>query len=177
MLKFLKIQEEHLALLLTWRTDPEVTRYMFTDVADDLEAQKKWHQKTLTDDSSRYWIISYQDKCIGAVYLTDMDFANKHCGWGYYIGDASARSLGGIIPPYLFNYIFHELKFIKLIAEVMEGNQNVMKLQEMFGSRLVGRYENHIYKYDKYHDVFIYELLADTWNSSKKYKRFIAEFE
>jgi UDP-4-amino-4,6-dideoxy-N-acetyl-beta-L-altrosamine N-acetyltransferase len=162
---------------LKWRTLPEVTRYMFTDIDYDLERQRQWHKNLQTDDTSRYWVISYQDTCIGTIYLTDMDHRNTHCAWGYYIGEASARSLGGIIPPYLFNYIFHELKFSKIIAEVMDGNQNVAKLQEMFGSRFVGRYENHIYKYDKYHDVLIYELLADTWNSSKKYKRFVAEFE
>ena len=82
-----------------------------------------------------------------------------------------------MIPLYLYNYIFHELKFTKVIAEVMVGNENVMKMHEMFGYRSVGHYENHIYKYGEYHDVFIYELLADTWNSSKKYKRFVAEFD
>ena len=177
MLKFLKIREEHLELLLNWRTLPEVTRYMFTDVDGSIENQQKWYQNTLTDDSVRYWIISYQDQFIGTVYLTDIDCANKHCTWGYYIGEAAGRSLGGLIPPYLFNYIFHDMKFSKVLAEVMEGNENVMKLQEMFGSRLVGRYEDHIYKYGQYHDVLIYELLAKTWNSSKKYKRFVAEFE
>lgn len=177
MLKFLKIQEEHLPLILSWRTDPEVTRYMFTDVDDDLDAQKKWYQKILTDESSRYWIISYQDQPIGVIYLTDMDHRNRHCRWGYYIGEAPGRSLGGFVPPYLYNYVFHELKFSKIIAEVMEGNQNVMKLHEMFGYRLVGRYENHIYKYGQYHEVLIYELLASSWNSLNKYKRFVAEFE
>lgn len=177
MLKFSKIQEEHLPLLLAWRTDPDVTRYMFTDVANDMDAQNKWYQKSLTDESSRYWIISYQDKYIGALYLTDIDRSNKRCSWGYYIGEAEHRSLGGFIPLYLYNYVFHELKFRKIVAEVMAGNEDVMKMHEMFGYRFVGRYENHIYKYDQYHDVFIYELLADTWNASKKYKRFVAEFE
>ena len=177
MLKFLKIQEEHLELILNWRTHPDVTRYMYTDLEYNLENQKKWHQKLLTDDSSKYWIISYQDRPIGVIYLTDIDANNKHCTWGYYIGEASCRSLGGIIPPYLFNYIFHEMKFSKIIAEVMDGNQNVVKLHELFGYRLVGRYENHICKYGKDHDVFVYELLDSIWSASKKYKRFVAEFE
>ena len=177
MLKFQKIREDHLELILKWRTLPDVTRYMFTDVEYDLENQKKWYQKSLTDEAARHWIISYQDQCIGMVYLTGIDEGNRHCTWGYYIGEASSRSLGGIIPPYLFNYVFNEMKFTKIIAEVMEGNRNVTELHEMFGYRLVGRYEHHIYKYDTYHDVLIYELLDRTWNSSNKYKRFIAEFE
>jgi RimJ/RimL family protein N-acetyltransferase len=106
-----------------------------------------------------------------------MDWRNKHCTWGYYIGEASYRGLGGLIPPYLYNHVFHEMQFNKLIAEIMEGNENVVKLHEMFGCRLVGRYEEHVYKYDRYHAVLVYELLAKTWNSSRRYKRFVAEFE
>ncbi len=177
MLKFLKIKEEHLALILGWRTDPDVTRFMFTDIENDPEAQKKWYQKTLLDRSSRYWVISYQDQLIGTVYLTDIDRHNRHCSWGYYIGEPASRMIGGLIPPYLYNYVFHEMKFCKLIAEVMEGNRNVMKMHEMFGYRLVGRYEKHIYKYEKYHDLYVYELLAETWNALPRYKRFVAEFE
>lgn len=177
MLKFLKIQEEHLEQILDWRTQPDVTRYMFTDIEHSLENQKKWYQNLRADDSSRTWIISYQDEMIGVIYLSDLDLRNKRCSWGYYIGEESGRSLGGLIPLYLYNYIFHELKLNKVIAEVMAGNENVMKMHEMFGYRFVGRYENHIYKYGEYHDVFIYELLAETWNASKKYKRFVAEFE
>ncbi len=177
MLKFLKIQEEHLPLILGWRTDPDVTRFMFTDIEYDLDAQKKWYQKTLTDSSSRYWVISYQDQLIGSAYLSDIDPHNGHCSWGYYIGESSSRMIGAIIPPYLYNYAFHEMKFRKLIAEVLEGNRNVMKMHEMYGYRLVGRYEKHIYKYEQYHDVYVYELLSETWNALPRYKRFVAEFE
>lgn len=177
MLKFSKIQEEHLELILEWRTRPDVTRYMFTDIERNMDNQKKWYQKIQADDTSRYWIISYQDKWIGVVYLTGIDPRTKHCTWGYYIGEASSRMIGGIIPPYLFNYVFHEMKFNKIIAEIMEGNENAIKLNEMFGFKLIDRHENHIHKYGKDHDVFRYELLAETWNSSKRYRRFVAEFE
>ena len=177
MLKFLKIQEEHLALILDWRTSPDVTRYMFTDIDPDMDAQKEWRQKIQTDETSRYWIIFYQDKLIGMVYLTDMDLSNKQCTWGYYIGEASSRMLGGIIPPYLFNHVFHEMGFSKICAEIMDGNENAIKLNEMFGFKLVDQRENQIHKYDKDHDVFAYELLSSAWDSSGRYKKFVAEFE
>jgi len=177
MLKFLKIKEEHLELILDWRTSPDVTRYMFTDIERSMDNQKKWHQKIQTDETSQYWVISYQDKPIGMVYLSNIDFSNKQCTWGYYIGEASSRMLGGIIPPYLFNYVFHEMGFSKICAEIMEGNENAIKLNEMFGFKLIERRENNIHKYDEDHDVFVYELLGSAWNASGKYKKFTAEFE
>jgi len=177
MLKFLKIKEEDLELILNWRTLPEVTRYMVTDIEYNMENQIKWYQKIRTDESSKYWMISYQDNKIGLIYLTDIDYKNKHCTWGYYIGENAYRSIGGIIPPYLYNYVFHEMKFNKIIAEVIEGNQNIMKLHELHGYRFVGKYEKHIYKYDKYHDFFIYELHCTTWNSLNQYNKFVIKFE
>ena len=177
MLEFIKVREEHLELILNWRTLPEVTRYMFTDVENNIENQQKWYKKILTDKSSRYWMISYQDNYIGVISLTDIDYNNKHCTWGYYIGETPYRSLGGLIPPYLYNYVFHEMKFNKIIAQVMEGNENIMKLHKIHGYRLVGRHENHIYKYNKYHDIFTYELLHKTWKSMNRYKKFVVNFE
>ena len=33
---------EHAELLLDWRTRPEITRFMFTDIEPDLERQLQW---------------------------------------------------------------------------------------------------------------------------------------
>lgn len=177
MLKFLKVREEDLGLILDWRTSPDVTRYMFTDIARDMDRQNDWYQKIQNDESSRHWIVSYQDRRIGMVYLTGMDFSSRQCTWGVYIGDASSRMIGGIVPPYLFNHVFHQMGFARIFAEIMEGNENAIKLNELFGFKLIERRENHIRKYDKNHDVFLYELRAEAWDPSGKYKKFTAEFE
>jgi hypothetical protein len=177
MLTFSKIREEHLESILKWRTSPDVSRYMFTDIEYDIENQKKWFQKIQMDDASKYWMISYEDAHIGVINLNDIDPVNKHCTWGYYIGEAAYRTIGGLIPPYLYNYVFHEMKFHKIIAMVMEGNNTMMKLHAMHGYQLVGKYERHVYKYDKYHDVFIFELHHKIWKDMRKYKNFIVEFE
>ena len=39
MISFRKISKNDLPLILRWRTDPEVTRYMSTDIEFDLEKQ------------------------------------------------------------------------------------------------------------------------------------------
>jgi UDP-4-amino-4,6-dideoxy-N-acetyl-beta-L-altrosamine N-acetyltransferase len=176
MLQFLSIKPDNIELILNWRTDPEVTRYMFSDVEYNLDNQKKWYQKTLTEESSKYWMISYQQKPIGVINLSDIDYTNRHCTWGYYIGEAAYRSIGGIIPPYLYNYVFNEMRLHKITAEVMDGNCNLMKLHEMHGYRLVGKKRDDIRKYDTFHDVFVYELLYEKWKSLERYKNCVAMF-
>ena len=45
MINFRKITEDDLTLILRWRTDPEVTRYMSTDIEFDLEKQTNWFKQ------------------------------------------------------------------------------------------------------------------------------------
>lgn len=178
MLTFIQLREEHLEQVLKWRTQPDVTKYMFTDLQYDLDNQYKWFQKIKQSDKEKYWIISYEETLVGLISLNDVDDQNKKTSWGYYIGEQNYRMLGGIIPPYLYNYVFYKLNMHKITAEVMEGNVNVMKLHFMHGYREVGHYKDHIYKYNTYHDVYVYELLKDQWDElAPKYKKYVMEFE
>lgn len=40
-MQFVSIKEEHLELILNWRTSEFVTRYMYTDIEYDLVKQRK----------------------------------------------------------------------------------------------------------------------------------------
>ncbi|AJQ26096.1 UDP-4-amino-4,6-dideoxy-N-acetyl-beta-L-altrosamine N-acetyltransferase [Pelosinus fermentans] len=177
MLRFDPIREEDLELVLSWRTKQNITQYMYTDISKDLEEQKKWHQRISLDPTCCYWLIHYQEKPIGVIGLSEIDAKNKRCSLTYYIGDETVRGLGGIIPPYIYNYVFTVLQFKKIIAEVMEGNDQVVKLHQLHGYRHVGIYKEHIYKYDKYHDVTVLELLDVEWQRiGKRYKKCNAHF-
>ncbi len=177
MLKFLKIREEHLALIRTWRTSPDVTRYMFTDIDGTMETQKAWYRRIQADETVRHWIISYQEKKIGLIYLTDIDVDARQCTWGFYIGDAASRMLGGLIPPCLFNHVFYDLGFRKIVAEIMDENKNAIRLNELFGFKPIARHKHPIHKYGRDHDVFVYELTENTWDPSGRYRNCTAEFE
>jgi UDP-4-amino-4,6-dideoxy-N-acetyl-beta-L-altrosamine N-acetyltransferase len=177
VLRFDHITENDLELILSWRTRENITQYMYTDISKDMEEQKKWYQWISSNPTCRYWLMYYQERPIGVIGITDIDVKNNRCSLTYYIGDEASRGIGGIIPPYIYNYIFTVLQFNKIIAEVMEGNERVMKLHQLHGYRQVGIYKEHIYKYDRYHDVTVLELLDSEWQRiGKRYKKCIANF-
>jgi UDP-4-amino-4,6-dideoxy-N-acetyl-beta-L-altrosamine N-acetyltransferase len=178
MLEFVKLSEDDLDRVLAWRTSADVTRYMFTDVENDPVKHRDWYRSLSADPAHRYWMISYEGKKIGVISLDDIDPANKRCSWGYYIGEPSLRMLGGIIPPYLYNYVFGVLKLNKIVAQVMDGNENLMKLHAMHGYRKVGVFREHIFKNNRFYDVHTFELAAASWQAlHDKYGRYTAEFE
>ena len=114
-IEFKRLKEEHLEMVLKWRTQPDVTKYMATDIKYDLEKQKQWFQTISNDELSQYWIITYNNIPIGLIALADINWTHRHTIWKYYIGEAKYRStLGGVIPLYLYNHIFNNLKLKKI---------------------------------------------------------------
>ena len=70
MINFRKITEDDLTLILRWRTDPEVTRYMSTDIEFDLEKQTNWYNQVVcTRSPAEHWIISHNERPVGILYL------------------------------------------------------------------------------------------------------------
>jgi UDP-4-amino-4,6-dideoxy-N-acetyl-beta-L-altrosamine N-acetyltransferase len=176
MIKFIKVREEHLEQILKWRTDPDVNRFMLTDVEYNMEYQRNWFDKISADETKKYWMVNMGNKNIGLINLEDLDWQNRRVSWGYYIGDMESRGVGGTIPPYLYNYIFNIMHLHKVWGWVMEGN-DIFKLHEIHGYRIVGTMKDHVYKNNKWHDVHVLEMLRDAWASQRRYQGYVAEFE
>lgn len=180
MFRFNRLKEEDLKMVLRWRVQPEVTRHMYTDVPFDLARHREWFAKIKEDPSQFYWIACTQEKPIGLVSLTGMDWRHRRATMGYYIGDLSSWNLGGFLTPPFYDYCFArpDLKLNKIVAEVMAGNDNVMKLHQLQGYREVGVCRQHVFKGGQFHDVHLFELLKESWaKRSGSLARIPAKFE
>ena len=97
MFKFIKLREEHLEMVLNWRTKESVTRYMNTDIEYNLYCQKKWFDNISNSKTEKYWVIAFKGKSIGLISLNDIDYYNKRTRWGFYIGEEEYRMYGAIV--------------------------------------------------------------------------------
>ncbi len=177
-MRFVKLREEHLEQVLKWRKSEHVTRFMYTDVEDNIEKQFRWYQRISNDSTCRYWVIYIKEQPIGLVSINDIDDVNCRATWAYYIGDMNFSMVGAMIGPYLYNYAFETYKLHKLSGEVMAENINVRKIHQMHGSREVGFYRDHVFKNGQYHDIYIYEMLAEEWEKKKvKFRKYVGVFE
>lgn len=173
----IRLREEHLEMLLNWRTQDFVSKYMLTKVDNSMENQLKWYRSISISDQFRYWVIEYKSVKIGVVNLAEIDLVNFKCNAGYYIGDENYKSLGAIILPYLYNYIFKNLGFRKIFGSVLSDNKSILQIHNIHGYRRIGYYEKHIKKGDEFLDIILVELMADVWLSKKKYSKYLAEWE
>lgn len=177
MIAFKKLAIEHLQQVLQWRTSEHVTQYMYTDIDYNMENQKRWFEIISKDDTQYHWIIEYKEQPIGLISLNNIDRRHRKATFAYYIGDLQFSIIAGRIHPYLYNFVFFELGLNKLYAEVMEGNEGMMKMHLHYGFTHTATFKEHIYKYEKFHDVEYFELLASTWqNDCTKFHKYRAQF-
>lgn len=148
MLELVKVKATDLDNLMHWRMLPDVTKYMFTDPKLTMNMQIKWLHDISNDSTCKHWVIKYRDTKIGTVNLTNIDYHNLRCSWGYYIADPlmRGRGFGKILEYNICDFVFEELKFNKLISEVLAFNERVIKLKETCGSKIEGVLRSHIKK-------------------------------
>jgi UDP-4-amino-4,6-dideoxy-N-acetyl-beta-L-altrosamine N-acetyltransferase len=178
MVRFIQLDENHLEKVLEWRVQEDVTRYMYTDIERDLDQQKQWFARISNSATERYWVIAIKGELAGVISLNGIDLHHQRTSWGFYIGEKKYRMYGGIIPPYLYNYVFFQLGLHKITAEIMAGNESIMKIHRLHGYSNVGIFRDHIHKYGQFHDVHAMELLREQWlRLADKYGKYVSEFE
>ncbi len=170
MLKYISLKENHTKLILKWRLMPHVTKFMCSDIDKDFEKHNKWYKGLINNKKCKYWLISYDGKNIGLVYLTEIDYYNGRCKLGFYIGEQEYIGLGGLFLPPVYNYIFSIMGLQKIYGKVLDGNALIITIHKLHGWRRVGTYKNHICKNSIFHDVHLFELLKNDWSIKPNYK-------
>lgn len=171
-----EIQDSDLEMIMNWRMDPDITRYMNTDPKLTLEGQRKWLAACKENNRVMHWIIEQDMKSIGLIYLEDIDWDNKTSSWGYYIGEKKARSLKTAISleMSLYDYVFDVLNFDELHNEVFSINSGVVKLHVACGSKITEELKGKINKNGILYDVIHMSITKNEWNRiryEKKYEK------
>lgn len=170
-LKFTPIQKKDAALLLKWRTAPEITRHMYTDLEDPSVAkQEAWIESIQNRTDYRAYMIVDDDTAVGFLCFSDIDFQHSRCSTGSYIYDREARLKYALtLHTYVCNYVFANLKLNKIVNYILDANEKVVKLQRLHKSRLVGCLKQHVFKNGSFHDVQVFEQLQQDWKNQKQH--------
>jgi len=112
-----------------------VADYMISDVTNDIEAQEKWLGNSFSKPNYYHWIIQYGDKDVGLLNFVDWDRDNSTVSFGFFIGDDASLGIGGLVPPYLYNFAFDVLGVETIRAEVFYNNIDTVRLHLAQGYR------------------------------------------
>lgn len=168
-----RIREEDLAMIMEWRMDPEITKYMNTNPKLTLEGQKKWFKKVSEDSDVSYYMILVDGQEAGVLNLTGLDREDGVLGWAYYVGEKKLRSLKTAITLELgvYDYIFDTLHKKALISDVFTLNKGVIQLHLMCGAQIQEEKKNHVEKEGVSYDVTFMVMTSENWEKVKESKK------
>ena len=167
MLSFCEIEVNHAKLILDWRKSPRVSKFMCTEVRHGVQEQKKWIINSRKKTDFYHWLILYLKKPIGYLSLSKYNTFEKTASWGFYIGEEDNVRLGGLIPPYFYNFCFNSLDIHRIDAEMLYLNTTVIGLHLLHGYRFTPSYNRIITKNDKEMLLVTMSLYKEIFNRSR----------
>jgi RimJ/RimL family protein N-acetyltransferase len=175
-LTFVVPDPRHAALTLGWRMSPRVTRFMFTDPNHGLDQQRAWLEASRAREDYRHWLVLDRGRPFGLVNLQAIDWKARRAASGFYIGEDWARPLGAFVLPYLYNHGFLDLGFEAMTAEVMEGNEEVLRLHALHGYREDGFDAGRVVKNGVEYGVHRLMLEREAWLGQPRMQRYRTAF-
>jgi len=165
----LKVDGELLELVRIWRNSKHVSQYMYTNHHITREEHQRWLENLKIKNTAKAWIIRCDEKPIGIVSLSNIDYRNKTTEWGFYIADESMRGKGvGSTALYkLMKYVFDEMNFNKMYTKVLGNNRVAIKLYEKFGFKKKGMLEKTLFRNGRRIHVFLMEISENGWEKIK----------
>ncbi|MDQ2101859.1 GNAT family N-acetyltransferase [Azospirillum isscasi] len=165
MFRFRRPALDDAEMILRWRTEPSITRFMFTDLENpDVERQRAWLAAMETRRDFRHFIIEYEDRPIGYLSYSDIDWVHLRCSSGSYIvEERDRRKLAGFLHNFIMDYCYYGMGMNKIVNYFIEGNDTVIRIQRVLKTREVGVLRQHVHKYGRFHDVYVFETLRSEW--------------
>ncbi len=153
------------AMLLAWRTLPEITRYLFTDIEPDLAKQEAWLRRIGDDPSFLHRIICLDQVPVGYCSIRTLDPLARVGTVGVYLVDKRARAgAAGLNFIHMLNHAFYVLGLNKISNQIMAANARLVRAQIHNGYREVGVMRAHCLKNGVLHDVHLFEMLRADWD-------------
>ncbi len=148
-----------------WRNKEEIRKWMITQSIISHGEHAYW-LKNLSDRSdSKFWVVFLGEVPIGAVYLQNIDYANKISEWGFYIGEEKykGKGLSKRILFYLLEKVFDEMNFDILLTKVLSNNDAAIYVYKKFNFNKKDQFTLNNKK-----EFILFEFTRNTWEKIKK---------
>lgn len=158
------LTEDHAALVLAWRTRPDITKYMLSDIVPDLDAQKRWLAVCAQRPDFLHRLIAVDAVPVGYCSITTTDSDAGVGAIGVYLAEKTSRSgIASFNFIHILNHALLTLGLFKVVNQIMSANDRVIRSQVMNGYRHVGTLRQHAVKHGERHDLHVFEQLRDDW--------------
>lgn len=162
------ISFDDLPLYTKWVNDMETGIFVLFG-ADVYDEQKELETlKRLTEHNVIMAIVdSKNDSVIGICGLHDRNTVHRSAIFGIYLGDKEywGKGFGTEATGLMLDFAFNVLNLHSVSLEVMDFNQRAKKSYQKCGFSYVGKKRQAVFIAGQYHDLAIYDILANEFSS------------
>ncbi len=176
LFSFQELEEGDAQRLFTWRRNPRVARCLIGEPPANMATHLSWLSRLAESEESWLWIVASGGQKVGQVNISGLDPVARACEWGYYLGEDAALGLGGLIPPYIYNFLFFELGLASLKAKVLSNNPDVLDLHAFHGYRHCGQEPAKLVRDGESLAIHHLILTRESWLALPRFHRFRALF-
>ncbi|MBP7205428.1 MAG: GNAT family N-acetyltransferase [Candidatus Cloacimonetes bacterium] len=153
-----------------WVNDMEMGLFMLfsTDVFD-LDKERELLMQIRRNNVSFAIVEKATDEAIGICGLVNVDMVHRHANFGIFIGDKAwwNKGIGTEATQLILDHAFNNLNLNNVSLEVYAFNQRAISCYEKVGFKFAGRRRKFIFKAGSFHDVLIYDILAEEFSSPR----------
>lgn len=152
--------------ILSWRNNPEVSRYMYNDHPITLSEHDSWLQAAIHDDAQLHWVVRLDGEPVGLASVTRINRVHSTAEWAFYLASPGARGrgVGSVIEYEILEFVFHNLGLERLACNgILAFNEAVIALHESFGFIREGVLRSAIQKNNGRLDVVLMGQLRHEW--------------
>ncbi|MBA0035105.1 UDP-4-amino-4,6-dideoxy-N-acetyl-beta-L-altrosamine N-acetyltransferase [Pantoea sp. BIGb0393] len=156
-----KLQQEDLSLILQWRNNDFVRKFMFNSNVISLQDHESWFER-VKDNDNKHLLMFESDNIKRGFAQFSVDQGGI-AEWGFYVDPSSQRGVGGQMCKAVMQYAFNELGLYKISARVIEFNHRSLYLHNKLCFQQEGILRDHYYDGEKYHNVMCFGLIKNDW--------------
>ena len=158
------VEERDLELLLSWRNSERIRANMYTSHLISPAEHRAWFERLSREPDAFAFLFEADRRPLGVVNLNHLDWRNRRCHWGFYLGETDAPPGSGTRMAYLaLLHIFEELKLQKVIGEAFPFNSASIAYHRKLGFSQEGHFVEHVLKDGSYLDILSFALLSHDW--------------
>ena len=167
------VQREYLAHYVDWLNDWEVGKYLAPGIpfSMNLEDETAWFEARRNDKNSLVFAILTQAEkaLIGNCGLHNLDWKNRGCVFGIFIGDKTywSKGYGSDAARTMVQYAFEQLGMNRVELEVYAFNPRAIRAYEKAGFQRDGIRRQALYRDGKFHDIYLMSVLREDWDKRK----------
>lgn len=161
-----QMREAEIEEILNWRNTGSIRENMFSQAKIGVKEHLSWF-RACSLDPERHYLLIYENNGVNQGFISFEKSKNNSLTWGFYKAPDSGPGVGAAMCSEALSYAFLTLNVNKVVGEVIEYNENSIKLHAKLGFKREGVLRQQFLTAGKFYDVLFFGLLKSEWDRSE----------